>query len=71
MKTSKFNLSASLVATLVIAAGCAGISENTMTAVEATPAMNQADLQANTEVVTTIFNGNREQEQIIVIRPDL
>jgi hypothetical protein len=70
MKSSKIKLSASLIAALAISAGCAGISDNTMTANDTSLAMNQADLKANSEVVTTVFNGTREQEMIIVIRPD-
>jgi hypothetical protein len=55
----------------LIAVGCAGISDNSTASAHLTPSIDQADLRVNTEVVTTVFNGNREQEQIIVIRPDL
>jgi hypothetical protein len=70
MKSSKIKFSATLIASLAIAVGCAGISDNALTANDTSLTMNQADLKANSEVVTTVFNGTREQEMIIVIRPD-
>jgi uncharacterized lipoprotein YajG len=71
MKSSNFKTATTLLAALFVAAGCAGISDNTMNASQATASVDQADLKASTEVVTTVFSGTREKIDIIVIRPDL
>ncbi|MFN2373801.1 MAG: hypothetical protein ABR545_08315 [Cyclonatronaceae bacterium] len=68
LNTSK--VSALFLGTFLLSAGCAGIADNT-NATSAVPTVDVADLKANTEVVTTVFNGTRDNVEIIVIRPDL
>lgn len=65
------NVTALFLGIFLLSAGCAGITENTNTTASAVPSVDMADLKANTDVVTTVFNGTRENIDIIVIRPDL
>jgi hypothetical protein len=70
MKSSTMKLTGSVFTAAIIAIGCAGLIDNANTT-QAVATTDMADLKANTEVVTTVFNGTREQEMIIVVRPDL
>jgi sensor domain CHASE-containing protein len=69
LNTSK--VSALFLGIFLLSVGCAGIAENTNATASAVPTVDAADLKANTEVVNTVFNGTRENIDIIVIRPDL
>jgi hypothetical protein len=69
LDTSK--VSALFLGIFLLSAGCAGIADNTSATTSAVPTVDVADLKASTEVVTTVFNGTRDNVEIIVIRPDL
>ena len=69
LDTSK--VSALFLGIFLLSVGCAGIAENTNATTSAVPIVDAADLKANTEVVTTVFNGTREKIDIIIVRPDL
>lgn len=75
MKTNSLldtsNVSALFLGIFLLSAGCAGIAENTNATISEVPAVDVADLKANTEIATTVFNGTRDNVEIIVIRPDL
>ena len=75
MKTNSLSdtlkVSALFLGIFILSAGCAGIAENSNVSTSAVPSVDAADLKANTEVATTVFNGTRENIDIIVIRPDL